>query len=121
MKKILLSLLLLALLLITVACAPSKIWDSDKMGGIDAPLGSITEVKRVSGGLKYQYSEIQYDEATNFIENLSGSEFSLNIRTDVVNNTLSYYGENVNGENFEVIYSITDKTLTVTYQNHIPS
>ena len=117
MKRFILCLLLLSTLILTSACAPAKVWNTDKMGGVDAPTGTLTSVKRVSGGLKYLYSDVQYNDAAQFISDLLKSEFNLNIDTEAASNQLSYYGENVDGESFEVIYNINEKTCAII---HLP-
>ncbi len=115
MKRLILCFMLLSMLISVAACAPAKVWDTDKMGGIEAPAGTLTNVKRVNGGLKYLYSDVQYNDVTQFISDLSSSEFSLNIESEAASNQLSYYGENVDGESFEVIYNINEKTCTIIY------
>jgi hypothetical protein len=117
MKKVIIFLMIAAIFFTIPACAPAKVWDTDKMGGIEPPAGTLTSVTRVSGGLKYLYSDVMYNDATDFIYRLSTGEFSQNIISNAVGNELSYYGENIEGKSFKVIYNIDSKTCTITYLN----
>ncbi len=116
MKRLVLCSLIL-ILIFAAACGPAKKWDTGKMGGISAPTGTLDSVTRIEGGYKYIYSDMLYDDAVEFLDRISTSAYALNISSGVEDNSLFYYGESPNGDVYGVVYSIDDKTCTITHKN----
>ena len=122
MKKIHIILSVLFVAFIMTSCGAKNDWNPSKMGGIEEPDAKIGEVTSFSDGVKYQFSDMEYEEADRFIEEIKNAGFIYSPTINYDSEKMVYSAKDSSGKNsYEVIYNYSTKICVVTYNTNISS